>query len=151
MTTPTTAREIPGCVFSQPYQDFDGSSQFADCPTPATWLVWVPTHDEHEAPPEGTVLGACGDHVIVMQTEVPDAEVVQISDLPMTCVACREPVWAKYAAGHATVAAANCDWCAGLAERRAAAGIDIPTAAEHPACSCPEYAAYEKAMEEGSS
>lgn len=129
------------CSFSQGYTDFDGSSASADCRSDATWLVWFPPTGEQYESEHGTVVPLCGDHLLTAEVESPDAERVQISTLPMMCQSCGDPVWASHAQDHAVITADECEFCHGLAEIRAAQGIDVPTATEHARCSCPEEAA----------
>lgn len=118
------------CTHETSYTDFDGSAQSFPCTDTATWIAWIPQQDGYD-PATGTTVPVCGDHVIVLTTEIPDAEIVAISDLPMTCSACHEPVWASHPEGHST--GQRCDLCQ-------------EPEAEHPACSCPNLDAYLAAM-----
>lgn len=123
------------CEFEQSYVDFDGSSASMPCSQEATWLVWSPPRGQQYEDPKGAVGSVCGDHLLVVQDEEPDVEVVQIATLPMRCDPCGATVWAKHSHPHAT--GQRCDFCQ-------------QAEAEHPACSCPVEAEYLRAMETAS-
>lgn len=97
-----------------------------DCDNTATWYAWLPG--------SGIVAELCGDHVILIQTEQPDVEVVQISTLAdVTCSACGEPIWLAHPQPHAT--GGPCPFCQ-------------TDAADHAACSCPALEGFLVALEE---
>lgn len=136
----TTATVVP-CYFEE---DVSMNREFAveiySCPDPATWLAYVPPTGQPYDDPRGTLVASCGDHLLTVEADAPDVEVVQISTLSLTCSSCHVPVWAKYAHDHEIVQAADCKFCRGLR-------VGTPLVAEHAACSCPEESAYLRAME----
>lgn len=150
MTSTETAPATYPCVWAISYTDFDGSHAGHGCDEAATVLFYDPEAVEQYGPDADGVFGMCSHHAET-ETFGDRVERVRIDELATRCTGCHRPVWLAHPQDHVTVAAADCQWCRGLAASRAAAGIDIPTATEHPRCCCPEELAYEAAMSESSS
>lgn len=128
--SPRVARVEPTCCHEDPemYPEFlpAGSPLAFPCTDPATVYLFRPASGAHCW--DDSEVGAFCDFHAAIQGPL---DRVAIADLPLVCAGCGEPVWLAHPATHAV--GAPCHGCQ-------------QSSPDHPACSCPDAAAYEAAM-----